>query len=318
MSVPADEDFGFAPDHSEPIPNRKRIRDYYVGLGFGAPYKWAHYDDVPFTPLKKPLSQCKVTLITTAALYQPDKGDQGPGSPYNSAAKFYVIYSLDSAKDHDTRISHVGIDRNHTTQEDSGTWFPLPALREAAKRGLIGGLTPHVHGLPTNRSHRTTLDVDCPELVRRVIEDKTDVAILCANCPVCHQSISLAARALEAAGIPTVVMGCAKDIVEFIGVPRFAFSDFPLGNAAGRPKDKDSQRKTLEHALRVLESAPAPRTTVQNPIPWSDDHDWKLDYSNLDRLSAEEIARRKAEFQRNKEIAKVKLAEDMKLKGAAE
>ena len=127
MSVPADEDFGFAPDHSEPIPYRKRIRDYYVGLGYGAPYKWAHYDDVPFTPLKKPLSQSKVTLITTAALYQPDKGDQGPGSPYNSAAKFYVVYSLDSSKDHDTRISHVGIDRNHTTQEDSGTWFPLPA-----------------------------------------------------------------------------------------------------------------------------------------------------------------------------------------------
>ncbi len=318
MSVPADEDFGFAPDHSEPIPYRKRIRDYYVGLGYGAPYKWAHYDDVPFTPLKKPLSQSKVTLITTAALYQPDKGDQGPGSPYNSAAKFYVVYSLDASTDHDTRISHVGIDRLHTTQEDSGTWFPLPALREAVARGLIGGLTAHVHGFPTNRSHRTTLDVDCPEIVRRVLADKTDVAVLCANCPVCHQSISLAARALEAAGIPTVVMGCAKDIVEFIGVPRFAFSDFPLGNPAGKPKDKDAQRRTLEHALRVLETAPGPRTTVQNPIRWSENPDWKLDYSNIERLSAEEIARRKAEFDRQKQIAKAKLAEDMKLKGAAE
>ena len=55
MSVPADEDFGFAPDHSEPIRYRDRIRNYYVGLGYGAPYKWAHYDHVPFTPLKKPL-----------------------------------------------------------------------------------------------------------------------------------------------------------------------------------------------------------------------------------------------------------------------
>ena len=318
MSVPVDEDFGFAPDHSEPIRYRDRIRNYYVGLGYGAPYKWAHYDHVPFAPLKKPLSQSKVTLITTAALYQPDKGDQGPGAPYNSAAKFYVVYSLDSSKDHDTRISHVGIDRGHTTAEDSGTWFPLPALRDAAKRGLIGGLTPHVHGFPTNRSHRTTLDVDCPEIVRRAKEDGTDVAVLCANCPVCHQSISLAARALEAAGIPTVIMGCAKDIVEFIGVPRLAFNDFPLGNPAGKPKDKEAQRLTLEHALRVLETAPGPRTTVQNPIAWSANSDWKLDYSNIDQLSAEEIARRRAEFDRQKRIAKEKLAEDMRLKGAAE
>ena len=107
--------------------------------------------------------------------------------------------------------------------------------------------------------------------------------------------MSLAARHLEAAGIPTVVMGCAKDIVEYVGVPRFLFSDFPLGNPAGKPKDKEAQRLTLEHALRVLETAPGPRTTVQNPIAWSDNPDWKLDYSNIDRLSAEEIARRRAE-----------------------
>ena len=62
-------------------------------------------------------------------------------------------------------------------------------------------------------------------------EDKVDVAVLVANCPICHQSISLHARYLEAHGIPTVVMGCAKDIVEHCGVPRFLFSDFPLGNA---------------------------------------------------------------------------------------
>ena len=71
-------------------------------------------------------------IVTTAAPYQPDKGDQGPGAPYNSAAKFYQVYSGDTAQDHDLRISHVGIDRKHTTAEDPGTWFPLPELRRAA------------------------------------------------------------------------------------------------------------------------------------------------------------------------------------------
>ena len=121
---------------------------------------------------------------------------------------------------------------------------------------------------------------------------------------MCHQTVSLAARHLEENGIATVVMGCAKDIVEFVGVPRFLFSDFPLGNSAGRPKDPHSQALTLELALRLLEGAPAARTTVQSPLRWSEDSLWKLDYSNIERLSSEEIRRRREEFDRQKEIAR--------------
>ena len=121
---------------------------------------------------------------------------------------------------------------------------------------------------------------------------------------MCHQTVSLAARHLEENGIATVVMGCAKDIVEYCGVPRFLFSDFPLGNAAGRPRDPQSQAFTLELALRLLESAPAARTTVQSPLRWSADPLWKIDYSNIERLSPEEILRLRQDFDRQKEIAK--------------
>ena len=109
--------------------------------------------------------------------------------------------------------------------------------------------------------------------------------------------MSLVARHLEAEGLPTVIMGCAKDIVEHCGVPRFLFSDFPLGNSAGRPHDPDSQALTLELALRVLESAPAARTTVQSPLRWSDDAAWKLDFNNLAKLTPEDIAERRREFE---------------------
>ena len=121
---------------------------------------------------------------------------------------------------------------------------------------------------------------------------------------MCHQTVSLAARYLEHYGIATLVMGCAKDIIEYCGVPRFLFSDFPLGNAAGRPRDPQSRAFTLELALRLLESAPAARTTVQSPLRWSADPSWKLDYSNIERLSPEEILRLRQDFDRQKEIAK--------------
>jgi D-proline reductase (dithiol) PrdB len=302
----AEDRLGFAAEHDAPIPYMQRTRDYYLALGYGNPYRWAHYAEVPFAPLRKPLAECRIALVTTASRYQPDKGDQGPGAPYNGAAKFYRVYSGDSTLDHDLRISHIAYDRDHTSAADSNTWFPLPALRRAVKAGRIGALTPRFHGFPTNRSQQTTLDQDCPELLARLREDGADAAVLVPNCPVCHQSISIAARYLEANGIPTVIMGCAKDIVEFAGVPRFLFSDFPLGNSAGKPGDPASQALTLELALRVLESAPGSRTTVQSPLRWSDNPDWRLDYSNIERLSPEEIARRRAEFDRQKQLARGK------------
>jgi D-proline reductase (dithiol) PrdB len=303
MSGP-DADLGFAADYDAPIPYLQRIRDYYQGLGYGAPYRWAHYAEVPFQPLGKALAECRIALITTASPYQPDKGDQGPGAPYNAAAKFYRVYSGDSAIDHDLRISHVAYDRAHTTAEDSNAWFPLAQLRGMAATGRIGAVARRFHGMPTNRSQRTTLDQDCPELLARCRGDGADAAILVPNCPVCHQTMSLAARHLEMNGVATIVMGCAKDIVEYVGVPRFLFSDFPLGNAAGRPNDPDSQAFTLASALQVLESAPGPRTTMQSPLRWTADPSWKLDYCNLERLSAEEVWRRRQEFDRQKEVAK--------------
>ncbi len=296
-------DFGFAIAHDVPVPYLQRIRSYYQALGYGAPYAWAHHAQVPFHALAKPLAACRVALITTAAPYQPDKGDQGPGAPYNAKAKFYSVYSGDTAHDHDLRIAHVAIDRQHTRADDPGTYFPLAALRESARAGRVGAVAARFHGAPTNRSQRTTLEVDGPEVVARCVADAADAAILVANCPVCHQTLGLIARLLEQRGIATVVMGCAKDIVELIGVPRFVFSDFPLGNAAGRPHDTASQACTLELALKLLESAPAPRTTVQSPLAWSDNPDWKLDYCNIERLTPQEIAARRAGFDAAKQDA---------------
>jgi hypothetical protein len=295
---------GFAPDDDVPIPYMARTREYYSAIGYTVPYRWAHHVGAPFQPLKKPLAACRVAIVTTAAPFDPARGDQGPGARYNGGAKFYSVYDGDASKDHDLRISHIAYDRVHTSAEDSGTWFPLPQLRQLAASGRIGEVAPRFFGAPTNRSHRVTLETDAPEILARCLADKVDAAVLVPNCPVCHQTISLVARQLEAGGIATVVMGCAKDIVEHAGVPRFLFSDFPLGNSAGKPHDPKSQAFTLELALRVLETAPGPNTTVQSPLRWSADAAWKRDYNNLAQLSAEELARRRREFDAQKDIAR--------------
>lgn len=294
----------FAPEQDRPVRYMERTRSYYLGLGYENPYVWAHYLDVPFAPLKKPLAQSVLGLITTAVPYDSDRGPQGQGAPYNSTAKFYQPYQQSIEGKVDLRIAHVGIDRKNANMEDSNCWFPLEAANRAAAAGEVGAISPNFYGLPTNRSQRHTLEIDAPRILEMLQADGVDIAVLIPNCPICHQSQSLLARYLEAAGISTVVMGAAKDIVEYCGVARLLFSDFPLGNAAAKPNDVASQNLNFQLALRLLESAPAPRTTVQSPLRWLDDPSWKMDYSNLERLSSQEITRLREEAEQTRITAR--------------
>ncbi|HEY2132733.1 MAG TPA: glycine/sarcosine/betaine reductase selenoprotein B family protein [Acetobacteraceae bacterium] len=295
---------GFVGDNDVPIGYMERTRDYYRALGYETPYRWAHYADVPFAPLAKSLARSRIAVITTAARFDPACGEQGPEAPYNGAAKFYEVYEEDSAGAHDLRISHIAYDRTNTTATDGNTWFPLAQLWRQLEAGRIGAVAPFFFGAPTNRSQRVTIGTDAPDILARCRRDGVDAAILVPNCPVCHQTTALIARHLEADGIATVVMGCAKDIVEHVGVPRFLFSDFPLGNSAGRPHDVASQAATLELALRVLEAAPAARTTVQSGLRWAQDASWKRRYLDIASIGPEERVRHRREFDRQKEIAR--------------
>ncbi len=104
--------------------------------------------------------------------------------------------------------------------------------------------------------------------------------------------MSLVARHLEEAGIPTVVVGSARDIVEECGVARFVFTDFPLGNPTGKPGDKAMQRDIAGTALDLLERAWMPRTTVQTPYVW-DAHDndgWRDHFMRVDDTNRADLA----------------------------
>jgi hypothetical protein len=116
--------------------------------------------------------------------------------------------------------------------------------------------------------------------------------------------VSLIARHLEANGIATVIMGCARDIVESAGVPRYFWSNLPLGNSAGKPQDLASQTRTLRDALALIDSATEPRTTQVSDQHWSTSDDWQLDFMNIERLSDADISRLRAEFQAQKDVAR--------------
>ena len=264
-------ELGFAAAHDTPIPYLQRIRTYYEALGYGAPYEWAHYSWVPFRPLDKPLSECRVTLITTAAPYQPDKGDQGPGAPYNAAAKFYTVYSGDTAADHDLRISHIAIDRKHTTAEDPGTYFPLPALRQCGRR------RPHRLGraaLPWP-AHQSQPSRDAGGRLpgdRGALQGRRrrcgDAGAQLPGLPPERQP-----RGAHAGGERHRHRGDGLRQGHRRACRRAAPVVLRLSRSATPPAARTiPSRKPSRSSLRCACSkrAPAPRTTVQSPLVWSE------------------------------------------------
>lgn len=175
------EALGFTQPHDLAVPYMQRLRDYYLALGYGNPYRWAQYVEVPFMPIEKPLNASRVALITTAAPLKEGAGDQGPGAAYNALAKFYEVYSAPVNEERFLGISHLGYDRKYTTAEDINSFFPLQEMLRGVEIERIGEVSPRYFGIPTNRSQATTIEQDCSDLLRLLRHDKADVAVLVPN-----------------------------------------------------------------------------------------------------------------------------------------
>jgi D-proline reductase (dithiol) PrdB len=260
-----------------PIQYIERTRNYYRALGYDNDYVWATFDHVPFTLPAKPLSDLRITLITTA-------------SPLDFDGVKRVWSEFVSPPPEKLFTDNVAWDKESTHTNDRGSFLPIDIAFELIGEGIFGGLTPHFHGVPTEYSQRKTQIKDAPEILLRIQQDGADAAVLCPLCPVCHQTVSLVARHLEANGIPTIIIGSALDIVEHCGVPRFYFTDFPLGNPCGHPWRRDMQREIMRQALALFETSKAPRTTVKAPFTWNEEGPvWRARYGRVDSTNRERL-----------------------------
>src|SRR5579883_2138431 len=141
-----------------PLPIMERTRHYYRALGYTNDYVWATFDDVPFTPLAKPLSEMRIALITTASPVDFDGVKRvwsGPVSP--PPERLFT--------------DNVAWDKESTHTDDRASFLPIEAASKLAAEGLFGGLTSRFHGVPTEYSQRKTIDRDAPEILARVCED---------------------------------------------------------------------------------------------------------------------------------------------------
>jgi D-proline reductase (dithiol) PrdB len=149
---------------------------YYAKEGYEKPYAWAHFDEVPFTKLDKPLSECRLTLISTSDVTIKGEGDAKDHAEGMFLRGVYPLPSSLLASELESHNEHF--DRNATRLDDVDSYFPITRLREAAAEGRIGSVAEELHGVIMNYSQRRTLDVDGPEVLERCRADGVDAAVM--------------------------------------------------------------------------------------------------------------------------------------------
>ena len=83
--------------------------------------------------------------------------------------------------------------------------------------------------------------------------------------------MGLVARVIEEAGIPTVLVSTGRDLTYQVRPPRSVFVNFPMGNAFGRPGDREQQARILLDALQLVETAREGGVLVDLPYDWGED-----------------------------------------------
>jgi hypothetical protein len=155
-----------------------RTRDYYQGEGYAAPYRWAHFDEVPFTRLTRPLAECRVGLITTSEMVVRNREAELAHIENDPTRPTYAL-GMDTPSG-DLYSRKAAYDRHATTLDDVDAYLPLTHLRRLADERRIGGLAPRFQIVQSQYSQRRTLTVDAPAILAQLREDRVDVAVLTA------------------------------------------------------------------------------------------------------------------------------------------
>jgi len=156
-----------------------RTHEYYRSLGYEKTYNYAHNVDIPFTPLKKPLSESRVTLVTTASFVLMDEEGLPLEEPMMLGTNALEVFTAPSDWPADRILStSEDHDRYQTDMEDVNAFFPTKRMQEFLKEGIFGSLSKNYYRTLPNYSHRKTTEVDGPEIVRQCREDNVDVALL--------------------------------------------------------------------------------------------------------------------------------------------
>ncbi|HKZ76865.1 MAG TPA: glycine/sarcosine/betaine reductase selenoprotein B family protein [Pyrinomonadaceae bacterium] len=220
------------------------------GYEINESYPFVKNRRAPFIPARRALPMLNLALISSAGAFIDGT------EPFNTTTAdgdldFREIPAEIEIRD--LRFAARGYDPA-AVQQDINSQLPLPRLFEFESNGIIGQLNPvfwSFCGYIPNAAR--LVEEVLPRLVERVVRYEVQAALLIPASRLCHQSVSLVARAIEEARIPTMTLGVDKAVLEMVRPPRGAFYAGRLGCVAGEPNWPEHQRRVLDESLRLIE-----------------------------------------------------------------
>jgi D-proline reductase (dithiol) PrdB len=220
-------------------------------------YPFIRNKNAPFVPLRRALPLLNLALVTSAGAYLDGTDSFDTNAPGGDTS-FREIPTLIEAED--LQYAARGYDPA-AVRSDMNSQIPLKRLFEFTSNGIIGGLTPVFWSFCGFIPDAARLVEDSlPRLVERIERYAPNAVLLIPASRLCHQSMSLAARAIEASGIPTMTLGVERDITDGVLAPRATYYDGEFGSVAGAPNWPEHQRRVLDESLRLLEPIDQPGT----------------------------------------------------------
>jgi hypothetical protein len=140
------------------------------------PYQWVRHDPLreppPWTPITKPLSALRIAVISSSGVHRKD---QEPFHFRNDLSDREIPLDTDPS---DLAVSHFGYDMTDAGR-DSGCVFPLRALRDLTRDGVIGALVdPMISFMGGIYSARLVRNQLAPRLRDFVLRERADLAFL--------------------------------------------------------------------------------------------------------------------------------------------
>lgn len=273
-----------------PIEYIRLTRDRYRRNGY-EDYRWVRSDAPPvLTPPTKPLGESRLAVIVSGGAYVAGQ----VAFHYKDDTGLRMIPKTVDPKD--LRFSHVAEKFLVNARKAPECLVPVGALGQLEQERVIGEIIdPLISLMGGIYSSRKVTEIVLPAVLEQLRGNSADAVLLIPMCPVCHQTMSMLARAIEEAGIPTACIVSAKDIVEAVNPPRAMFVDYPLGHTAGKPNDPVDQYVIVRRGLDLFKTVKRPGTLVDIGRRWDLDPNWKaktLADDGVDRRGARDTTPR--------------------------
>jgi D-proline reductase (dithiol) PrdB len=238
------------------------ILEEYIRQEWASDFSYAHHETAPWTPFRKASDAACMALVTTGGVHLRQ---DSPFAGINDASYREIPGTAQAT---DLTVSHPFFDTAELEQ-DIDAMFPLTRLRELQNEGVLRCVAAQHFSFMGVIPHWQRLEESAQKVAAKLVSAGVDAVILTPGSPICHHSLAVIQRGLEAAGLATISLTLEPELMKLVKVPRAMVVDFPPGCPVGEPTDSDKQRKVLKEAIEYLSTMTQPGTVWKSPFKWT-------------------------------------------------